>query len=301
MKRAFIFPGQGAQFVGMGRDFYDNFEKARAIFDQADEILGRPLSRIIFEGPEEELTRTVNSQPAIFVMSVAVLACLDLNPDVVAGLSLGEYTALVASGRLTFEEGLQLVQFRASSMQEACEKTEGTMAAIVGLSAEQVEEVVKRVADPELWVANFNCPGQTVISGSREGVERGMEALKEAGAKRCLPLQVSGAFHSGLMQSAQDKLAEKINATEIADSEVALVMNVPGDFVEDKAQIRQNMINQVTSSVCWEQGIRKMADVELFYEIGCGKTLAGMNRKIGAAKTISIGKVEDLEDVDAQG
>lgn len=300
MKRAFLFPGQGAQFVGMGQDFYEAYPQARAIFDQADEILGRPLSKLMFEGPEDELTKTVNSQPAIFVMSLAVLACVDLEPDVVAGLSLGEYTALVASGRLTFEEGLKLVQFRADAMQEACEKTQGTMAAIVGLSAEQVDHVVGELAHPELWVANYNCPGQTVISGSREGVEKGMEALKQAGAKRCLPLQVSGAFHSGLMQMAQDKLATKIDQTEIRDSIVDLVMNVPGDYVRNQEEIRENMIRQVTSSVRWEMGVRKMDDIDLFIEIGCGKTLSGMNRKIGAARTINIGKIEDLEAAHAQ-
>ena len=299
MKKAFIFPGQGSQYVGMGKDFYDAYPQARAIFDRADEILGRPLSKVIFEGPEEELTKTENSQPAIFVMSLAVLSVLDIKPDVVAGLSLGEYTALVASGRLSFEEGLKLVQFRADAMQVACEKTEGTMAAIVGLSAEQVDHVVAELNHPELWVANYNCPGQTVISGSVEGVEKGMEALKNAGARRALQLQVSGAFHSGLMQSAQEILATQIEKTEIAKSPIPLVMNVPGDFVSNDEQVRENMIRQVTSSVCWEQGILKMEEIDLFIEIGCGKSLAGMNRKMGAAKTISIGKVEDLEEIHA--
>ena len=300
MKKAFLFPGQGSQFVGMGKDFYEKYEKARAIFDKADAILGRPLSKLMFEGPEEELTRTENSQPAIFVMSLAVWSCLEIKPDVVAGLSLGEYTALVASGRLSFEEGLKLVQFRANAMQEACEKTEGTMAAIMGLSAEQVTHIVEELDHPELWVANYNCPGQTVISGSLDGVEKGMEALKIASAKRCIPLQVSGAFHSGLMQMAQDKLANEIDKTEILPSPIALVMNVPGDFVSHPEEIRENMIRQVTSSVRWEQSMNKLSDVTLFIEIGCGKTLAGMNRKIGLGKTISVGKIEEMEAVCAE-
>ncbi len=299
MRRAFLFPGQGSQFVGMGKDFYDTYSESKAVFDRADEILGRPLSKLIFEGPEEELTKTENSQPAIFVMSLAVLAVLDIKPDVVAGLSLGEYTALVASGRLSFEEGLQLVQFRANAMQEACEKGLGTMAAIVGLNPEQVDHLVAELNHPELWVANYNCPGQTVISGSSDGVEKGMEALKAAGARRALPLQVSGAFHSGLMQSARDKLAPMIESIKINESPIELVMNVPGDYVSNSEQIRENMIRQVTSSVRWEQGIRKMKEIDLFIEIGCGTSLAGMNRKIGAAKTISIGKIEDLEAVHA--
>ncbi len=300
-KIAFLFPGQGSQFVGMGKDFYDAYPQARAIFDEADAILGRPLSKVIFEGPTEELTKTQNSQPAIFVMSLAALSVIDLKPSVVAGLSLGEYTALVASGRLSFEEGLKLVQFRADAMQEACEKTKGTMAAIVGLPAEKVDEIVAGLNLDDLWVANYNCPGQTVISGTQSGVEKGMEALKEGGARRALLLQVSGAFHSGLMQLAQDKLAPQIEACALEDSAIALAMNVPGDFVKEKEQIRKNMIAQVTSSVRWEQSVRKMTDVELFVEIGCGKSLAGMNRQIGVSPTISIGKVEDLTKLEEVG
>ncbi len=298
MKTAFLFPGQGSQFVGMGRDFYDSYPEARQIFERADEILERPLSQMIFEGPEEGLTKTENSQPALFVVSLAILAVLTIRPDIVAGLSLGEYTALVASGRLSFEEGLRLVQFRADAMQEACEKQRGTMAVILGLSGEQVAHVIRELNRSDLWVANYNCPGQTVISGTIEGVERGMEVLKAAGAKRVLPLQVSGAFHSGLMQTAQDKLATQIEAIEIAESPIALVMNVPGDFVSNREQIRENMIRQVTTSVCWEQGIRKMeGGVDLFIEIGAGTSLAGMNKKIGTARTISIGKPADLEGI----
>lgn len=296
---AFLFPGQGAQFVGMGKDFYDAYPQARAVFDRADEILGRPLSKVIFEGPAEELTLTRNSQPAIFVMSLAVLAVLEekrpeLKPTCVAGLSLGEYTALVASGRLSFEEGLLLVQYRAEAMQEACDNTRGTMAAVVGLPSEKVEEIVASIGG-ELWVANYNSPGQTVVSGAVEAVEKGMEALKEAGARRVLPLQVSGAFHSGLMQLAEEKLAKKIQTVELQESPIEIVMNVPGASVSNEEQIRENMIRQVTSSVKWEQGIRAMIDIKLFIEIGCGRTLAGMNRQIGTAPTVSIGKIEDLE------
>ena len=235
MKIAWIFPGQGAQYAGMGKDFFDSFLVAKETFQQADDLLGFPLSRIIFEGPEDLLTQTKHSQVAILVTSMAVLRVLQkefphLKPSICAGLSLGEYTALCASGRLGFADTLLLVQERARLMNEACENTPGTMAAVLGLDAADVEAVVKDLEG--VWVANFNAPGQTVISGTKEGVEKGILALKEKGAKRAIPLAVHGAFHSALMQSAEKGLAPWIEKANLQASPIDFVMNVPGDFVQ---------------------------------------------------------------------
>jgi len=297
-KIAFIFPGQGAQYVGMGKDFYDTHPAARAVFEQADQILGYSLSEIIFQGLEGKLVETKYSQLAIFVVSCAILATLDLTPAICAGLSLGEYTALYASGRLSFAETLLLISERARLMNEACERTKGTMAAVLGLSAEGVESAVRGI--PEVWVANYNCPGQTVISGTLEGVERGSTALKAAGAKRVLPLTVHGAFHSGLMQTARDGLAPSIAKAHFQTSDIQLVMNAPGRFVSEISEIQRYLTAQVTESVRWEQGIGAMEEqgVDLYVEIGPGKTLTGMNKKIGVkGQTISIETVADLEKV----
>jgi len=289
--------------VGMGRDFYEKYPAAKRVFDEADQLLGRELTKIIFEGPEEKLLQTENCQVALFVTSMAILAVVqelypDLVPAVCAGLSLGEYSAVCASGRMSFADCLSVVRVRGQGMQEACEATKGAMAAVVGLSAEEIDNVVEGLAmKDDIWVANYNCPGQTVVSGTPKGVEAAIEAAKVAGARRALPLKVHGAFHSGLMQSATDKLQAKVNATQIRESAIALVMNVAGDFVKDEETIRQNLIDQVTSSVRWQQGIEAMQDeVDLYVEIGCGTTLSGMNRKMKVeAPSISITQVEDLE------
>lgn len=302
-KRAFLFPGQGAQYVGMGKDFSDSFAIAKETFQEADDILNEPLSKIIFEGPESSLVQTKYCQAAIFVNSIAILRVLqqqmpDFQSFACAGLSLGEYSALHASEKLSFKDTLILLQKRALFMNEACAKIPGTMAAVLGLNADQVESALKGVAG--LWVANYNCPGQIVISGTKEGVEKGSQILKENGAKRVLPLTVAGAFHSGLMQSAQDKLAPFIMAAPIQESATHFVMNAVGDFVSTVADIRKNLIAQVTSSVRWEPGIRAMNEkgIDSYIEIGCGKTLTGMNRKIGVAGAmISIEKVSDLDQI----
>lgn len=300
MKTAFIFPGQGAQYVGMGKDFFDSFSIARETFQEADDLLKEKLSHLIFEGPEEILTQTKNSQIAIFVTSIAILRVVqkeltDLKPSICAGLSLGEYTALCASQRLDFKKSLFLVRERARLMNEACEKAPGTMAAVLGLDAAGIEKAVHGL--PGVWVANFNAPGQTVISGTKEGVEKADLILKERGAKRVIPLTVHGAFHSGLMKSAQEGLAPFIQETRLEKSSVDLVMNVPGHFVQSDEEIRRYLIAQVTQSVRWEQSIDAMkeAGVELFLEIGCGKTLTGLNRKIGVPKMSAVEKVTDLE------
>ncbi len=297
---AFLFPGQGAQYVGMGKDFYDSFLVAKETFQEADELLGMNLSKIIFEGPEELLTQTKNSQVAIFVVSIAILRVIqqqlpNLKPAVCAGLSLGEYTALCASGRLGFADTLLLVKERARLMNEACERTHGTMAAVLGLDAAGIEKGVQGMEG--VWVANYNAPGQTVISGTKEGIEKAAVVLKERGAKRVIPLTVHGAFHSGLMKLAQDGLAPFVERAPIQDGPVELVMNVPGDFVKTREEIRRYLICQVTQSVRWEQGIEAMkgAGVEFFLEIGCGKTLTGLNKKMGIAAMSSVEKVADLE------
>lgn len=301
MKIAFIFPGQGSQYVGMGKDFYDAFPIARETFQEADHILNENLSKIIFEGPESTLTQTRYSQVAIFVVSMAILRVIqqqfpDLIPDVCAGLSLGEYTALCASGRLGFAETLLLVKERARLMNEACEKTTGTMAAVLGLDAAGVEAAVKGIDG--VWVANFNAPGQTVISGTKEGIEKASVILKEKGAKRIIPLTVHGAFHSGLMKMAQDQLTPAIQQAPIQNSTIAFCMNVPGNYVQSIDEIRQNLASQVTHSVRWEQEIEAMkaSGIEFFLEIGCGKTLSGLNRKMNA-QGHSVDKVPDMEGI----
>ncbi len=304
-KFAFLFPGQGAQSIEMGKDFYDNYTEAREIFQLGDELLARSLSKVIFEGPGDLLTKTANSQTGIYLMSMAVLRVLqsqfpELKPSVCAGLSLGEYTAFTASDRIPFETCLPLVQARADAMNEACEASKGMMAVILGLSAEETEQMVGELNLPnDLWAANFNCPGQTVISGTEKGVEAGSTAAKARGAKRVLPLKVHGAFHSGLMRAAEEVMGEKIQEIAIKDSPVDLVMNVPGGYVSDADQMRLYLTKQITSPVRWEQGIRAMMPhVECFIEIGPGRTLAGMNKQTGVVvPTITVNKVEDLEKI----
>ena len=306
-KIAFLFPGQGAQYPGMAKDFFENFPIAKRTFEEADDLLGRKLSDIILNGPENVLTETKNSQVGIFVVSVAILRAIatlfpQLNAHTAAGLSLGEYTALTASERLPFAETLSLVQYRGLFMNDACEATKGTMAVIMGLDAEAVESLVKEANMPnDLWTANFNCPGQVVISGTMRGIEKGSELAKAKGAKRVLNLQVHGAFHSGLMQQAEERLAEHIHYAQFKESPIDLVMNVTGTAVKEVPLIKQNLIKQVTHSVRWEQGIRFMTQqgIDLFLEMGCGKTLAGFNKRIGVlAPTISIEKTEDVRTLE---
>ena len=302
---AFLFPGQGAQVVGMGKDFAESFSVAREVFEEGDALLNRNLSKIIFEGPTEVLTETVNSQPAIFLTSMAILRVLEqqfpgLKPTSCAGLSLGEYTALCACGRLDFAPCLSLVNYHGECMNAACESTSCTMAAIMGLAADQVKELVKTLDLPNaLWVANFNCPEQTVISGTLKGVELGMEAAKKRGARRAIPLRVHGAFHSGLMQSAKEKLAEKIAEVELSPSSMAFVSNVTGAYEQDPQKIRHLLVEQVTNSVQWEETINLLQkDADLFIEIGCGRTLAGFNRQIGVTQpTLTVNILSEFEEL----
>ncbi|MDB6081565.1 MAG: fabD [Chlamydiia bacterium] len=308
-KITFIFPGQGAQYPGMGRDFYDSFPAARRIFEEADDILQHKLSDIIFHKGEAELTETKNSQPAIYVTSLALLKVLEelfpkIAPFACAGLSLGEYTALTASKKLSLRDNLPLVQSRGRYMHEACEKNRGTMAVILGLEDAAVEEAVRALHLPQdLWCANFNCPGQVVISGTVKGVEEGSKACLAKGAKRALPLQVHGAFHSGLMQSAQDQLKEMIFNSNIKESPIKFASNVTGELTEAPTTIKELLIRQVTSPVRWQKAIRTLDDAgtELFIEIGCGKTLAAMNKRIGVkAPTLNLEKVEDLKTLEQE-
>lgn len=305
-KIAFIFPGQGAQYPGMGKDFYDGYSVVRETFEEANDGLGRDLSKIILEGPEDVLTETRNSQAGIYVVSIALLRVLqklfqELKPTVCAGLSLGEYSAVTAAGYLPFEHGLPLVQYRGQFMNDACENHKGTMAVVLGLDADAVEEMVKDINLPnDLWAANFNCPGQVVISGTIGGIEAGTEAAKAKGAKRVLPLQVHGAFHSGLMKEAEQRLTPYVQNAPFKESSIQLVMNVPGNYTKEVSHVRQNLIRQVTQPVRWEQGVRRMVEqgIELFIEIGCGKTLSGFNKRINSTiPTISIEKVSDLEQL----
>ncbi len=290
--------------MGMGKDFFESFLPAREVFQEADEILKRPLSNILFDGPAEALNETRNSQTGIYVVSMAILQVLKeqfplLTPAVCAGLSLGEYSALTASKRLSFQSTLPVVQYRGDVMNEACEKTQGTMAAIFGLSSEEIEALVREAEMPEdLWVANFNCPGQTVISGTLAGVQKGSELAKQKGAKRVIPLKVHGAFHSGLMRSAEEKLKARLAQVELTDSSLDFVMNVPGTTVKGIEPVRNYLVKQVTSPVRWEQSVRSMQGIDLYLSIGFGKTLEGLNKYMNlSAPTLSISSISDLDSL----
>jgi [acyl-carrier-protein] S-malonyltransferase len=300
-KTVFLFPGQGAQYVGMGKDFYDQFPIAKRTFEEADEILSAHFSRLIFQGPENEITLTKNSQLAIYIVSIAIWRTVteqfpELRPDVCAGLSLGEYTALTAAGKIAFQECVPLVRSRAQFMHEASLNHPGTMQVVLGLAPEAVEEAIRNL--PKAWVANLNCPGQVVIAGTQEALAEAASLLKEKGAKRVLSLDVSGAFHSGLMLEAQEKLAPQLNAATLLESSIEIVMNVPGNYVRSCEEIKQALLNQVTQPVLWEKGVRSIEEVEFYYEMGPGKTLSGMNKRIGTlAPTLSVEKVTDLEEI----
>ncbi len=284
--KAFVFPGQGAQFTGMGKDLYESNEKAHALFEKANEILGFRITDIMFEGSADELKQTRVTQPAVFLHSVISAICLGdaFQPDMVGGHSLGEFSALVAAGALDFEDGLRLVFARAQAMQKACEAKPSTMAAIIGLSDDVVEKVCAEVSKDNGVVvpANYNCPGQLVISGEVEAVNEACARLKEAGAKRALPLPVGGAFHSPLMQPAKDELQAAIEATSFSTPRCPIYQNVDGKAHTDAKEIKQNLIAQLTASVRWTQEVQNMlaAGATEFTECGPGKALQGMIGKI---------------------
>ena len=286
-KHAYVFPGQGAQFVGMGKDLYDNLPKAKELFNQANEILGFNITDIIFNGTDEDLKQTKVTQPAVFLHSVIRAICLgdDFKPDMVAGHSLGEFSALVAAGVLSFEDGLRLVSKRALAMQAACELQPSTMAAVLGLEDEKVVEVLKSITNEVVVAANFNCPGQLVISGSIAGVEQACEVLKNAGAKRALPLKVGGAFHSPLMEPAREELAKAIEETNFSSPKCPIYQNVVAHAVTEPQEIKKNLIAQLTAPVRWTECVRAMISdgATLFTEVGPGTVLQGLVKKIDSS------------------
>ncbi|NBI29576.1 ACP S-malonyltransferase [Chengkuizengella marina] len=308
-KIAFVFPGQGAQTVGMGLDAYEQHEGARQIYDKADEILDFKLTDLIFEGPDEKLRLTYNTQPALLTTSMAlyeVFKEVGVHPDFVAGHSLGEYTALVATEVMSFEDAVKIVRLRGEFMDQAVPEGKGTMAAVLGLGREQLEKLCKEVSENVglVEMANINCPGQIVISGTTEGVQEIIDKGKEAGAKRLLPLEVSGPFHSSLMKDAADKLSVELSQITLNSPKVPVVANVTAKTVTHPTEIQKLLVDQVYSPVLWEDSINYLLEqgVDTFFEIGSGKVLAGLIKKINRkVKVISINNMKSLEDFKMEG
>ncbi len=307
-KIAFIYPGQGAQKYGMGKDFYDTFPAAKAVFDKADEILDISVTDLCFT-EDERLHQTAYTQPALVTTCLAITAVLKekgITPDVTAGLSLGEYAAIAAAGGFSVEEAIQTVRARGIYMEEAVPGGQGAMAAVLGMEVSQIEKVLSKIDGA--YIANYNCPGQIVITGMKTSVDKACEALKNAGCKRCLPLKVSGPFHSPYLTGAGEKLGEFMENTVFHKLEIPYVTNVTAEYVEDIQETKALLVRQVSSSVRWIQSVEKMIaeGVDTFVEIGPGKTLAGFIKKINPdVKVINISQVEDLsictEDYDVAG
>ncbi len=302
MKKAYLFPGQASQYVGMGKDMYETFPEIREMFDLANEIMEMDLKTVCFEGPEEQLKQTFITQPAIFVHSMAVFELLKRNnllPQGVAGHSLGEYSALVAAGALSFEDGLRLVKTRGQLMFDAGKEQPGTMAAIIGLEPEAVHKICGEVSGI-VQPANFNSPGQIAISGETEAVRAAIEKAKEAGAKKAVELVVSGAFHSPLMQAAQKGLQQALETTEFKDAQVPLYSNVEAKPVQDKDKIRALLMDQLTKPVLWQTIIETMINdgYDTFYEIGPGKVLKGLQKRINRSFPCTLaGTVAQIETI----
>lgn len=301
MKKAYLFPGQGSQYVGMGKDLYDKYPEVQKIYETANDIMQQDLAKISFDGPEAELKQTQITQPAIFVHSLAVYELIKDKtdqPDAVAGHSLGEYSALVTAGALSFEEGLGLVKIRGELMQKAGTMQPGTMGAIIGLDADKVNEVCEEAKETGVVCpANYNSPGQIVISGDVDGVRQAMVLAKEKGAKRAIELVVSGAFHSPLMESALEGLSDALKSAEIKDSQIPVYTNVQALPITDKDEIRNLLLKQLTHPVRWEQIIQNMIQdgVDSFFEIGPGKVLTGLNKRIAREFTCTaIGTEADI-------
>ena len=292
--KAYIFPGQGSQFPGMGKDLFDKFEMAKEMFHVSDEILGFDLSTILLKGSKEDLQQTRVTQPAIFLHSIITAKVMgaDFQPDAVAGHSLGEFSALTAAGVIDFESGLKLVSKRAEAMQKACNLSKGTMAAILGMEDKKVDEICQQISGVVV-AANYNCPGQLVISGSVDAIESACEDLKAAGAKRALILPVGGAFHSPLMEPARAELENAIDSTSFSDPLCPIYQNSPAIAVEDPIEIQKNLIAQLTAPVRWSQSINSMIEsgITNFIEVGPGKVLQGLVRKISSEVSVSCAEI----------
>ena len=301
-KLAFVFPGQGAQKVGMGKDFYDNYDVAKKMFKEADEALGYSIMKMCFEGPEEDLKLTANTQPAILTISCIANEILKENgiqPEITGGHSLGEYSALVAAGVLNFQDAVALVHKRGSYMQEAVPVGEGGMAAIIGVDRDKIVEVCQQVsAESPVQAVNFNCPGQIVIAGATKGVELAVEKLKAAGAKKAVILPVSAPFHSTLMKPAAEKLAVELDKVTISDAKIPVVANVSAEILTKAEDIKASLVAQAASPVLWEDCVARMKEfgADLLLEAGPGKTLCGFNRRID--KTIKSLNVEDVASLE---
>jgi len=302
MKTVFLFPGQGAQYAGMGKKIYDQYPVVREIFKKADEILGFSLSGLCFEGPEDELQKTINAQPAIYTVSVACARILlerGIEPTAAAGHSLGEYSALVTAGSISFADGLKLVRKRGQYMQETVPLGTGGMVAVLGLDAPEIARVCSEVRSEGkiVDVANFNCPGQVVIAGENQALERAKILAKEAGAKRCIPLAVSAPFHSTLLRPAGDKMAAELAAVKIKDPRIPVVANVTADYVTKGDDVLRLLVEQVYSPVRWEESmVRLVNDFEAFIEAGPGNVLTGLLKKI--SRKVSIANTENPESIE---